>query len=306
MLKRAPRRRLKSSYVFHSFSNSRIGCAIISDAVFSSMSANPAVSNSVASATKLTQKRAWSFLNSIPGQVGRKNEAGRVAWIEKTLTELPRGLRLLDAGCGEQPFRSSCLHLDYVAQDFAKYDGKGDGAGFQTGTWDHSSQPLDLVCEITSIPEPDASFDAILCTEVLEHVPDPVKVLREFSRLLKPKGTLILTAPFCSLAHFTPYHFSTGFNRYWYEANLADLGFSIAEMSPNGNFYDYLAQELRRLPSITKRFCPQPAFPLYLVVHFLIVFPLLAVLNLLAKCESRSSDVVCFGYHVVAQRNRPE
>ena len=64
------------------------------------------------------------------------------------------------------------------------------------GSWDQTG--LDIVGDITSIPEPDASFDAILCVEVLEHVPDPLAALRELGRLLKPNGQLILTAPFCS------------------------------------------------------------------------------------------------------------
>jgi SAM-dependent methyltransferase len=267
------------------------------------MSPKSAISSASFKRPRLSVKeRVWSFVNAIPGQVGRKNEANRIAWVKKILRELPPGLRLLDAGCGEQPFRIFCSHLDYVSQDFARYDGKGDGAGFQTGTWDYGCHPLDLTCDITSIPESDGSFDVILCTEVLEHVPDPVKALREFSRLLKPQGKLIVTAPFCSLAHFTPYHFSTGFNRYWYEANLAALGFTIVETSPNGHFYEYLAQELRRLPSITKRFCPPPAYLLYLIAHLLLVFPLLVVLNVLSRFESGSSSVLCFGYHVIAQR----
>lgn len=244
----------------------------------------------------------WALLNAIPGQIGRRNEANRIAWIEKTLRNLPRGLRLLDAGCGEQPFRKLCSHLDYVSQDFAQYDGKGDGVGLQTGAWDGANSTLNLICDITSIPEPDASFDAVMCTEVLEHLPDPVKALHEFSRLLKPQGLLILTAPFCSLAHFTPYHFSTGFNRYWYETHLANLGLAVLEISPNGHFYDYLAQELRRVPSITRRFCPWPVFALYLFAHVIIAFPLLAVLNGLGKCDGGSSNVLCFGYHVLAQR----
>src|SRR5271168_4180816 len=93
---------------------------------------------------------------------GRKNETTRRQWIAHALLEIPAGSRILDAGCGEQQFRKYCSHLEYVGQDFAAYDGHGDQRGLQTGSWDQTQ--LDIVCDIVSVPEPDHSFDAILCT----------------------------------------------------------------------------------------------------------------------------------------------
>jgi SAM-dependent methyltransferase len=251
------------------------------------------------------QKRVWSIANILPGQVGLRNESARVRWIAEVLGQVARGSRILDAGCGEQQFRKFCSHLIYVGQDFAEYNGKGDGVGLQTETWDHQTNVPDLVCDITAIPEANGSFDAILCTEVLEHVPNPVEALCEFSRLLKPGGVLLLTAPFCSIAHFTPYYFSTGFSSYWYETHLSNLGFDIVELSANGNFFEYLAQELRRLPSIVRRHCGSFVGALYVAAHFSLVFPLLAILNWIAKRERGSSGLLCFGYHVIARRLTP-
>lgn len=178
--------------------------------------------------------------------VGTANERTRVAWIERTLARIPPGGRILDAGAGEQQFKRFCGHLRYVAQDFAQYDGRGDGAGMQTGSWDQSK--LDIVSDIASIPEPDESFDAIMCTEVFEHIPHPAEALREFARLLRPNGALLITAPFCSITHFAPYHYYTGFNRYFYEHYLPLHGFDIVEIATNGNYFEYVAQELRRIP----------------------------------------------------------
>jgi len=150
--------------------------------------------------------------------VGIKNQYNREAWLEKTLKQIPAGSRILDAAAGELRYKRFCTHLNYVAQDFAQYDGKGDGRGLHKGSWDKSN--LNIISDITVIPEHDASFDAIMCVEVFEHLPEPIKAIQEFTRLLKPGGLLILTAPFCSLTHLPPYHFYTGFNRYFYEKHL--------------------------------------------------------------------------------------
>ena len=193
------------------------------------------------------------ILSANPDQyvVGTKNAATRDAWVAEALTALPPGARLLDAGAGECQYKKHCGHLKYVAQDNAIYDGKGD-AGLQTGKWDFSK--IDIVSDIVDIPEPDASFDAVLCTEVLEHLPDPVRALDEMARLLRPGGTFIITAPFWSLTHFAPYHYATGFNRYFYEFHLGRLGFDIVEMTPNGNFFECVGQELRRVAEMAQRF----------------------------------------------------
>ena len=184
--------------------------------------------------------------------VGTTNDTARAAWVEQALKKVPAGGRILDAGAGEQRFKPCCRHLKYVAQDFAQYDGRGDGHGLQMGSWEQSK--LDLVCDITAIPEPDGAFDAVLCVEVFEHLPEPLLALQEFARLLKPGGCLILTAPFCSLTHFAPYHFATGFSRYFYERHLPAHGFDIQELTPNGNYFEYLAQEIRRLPEMSRQY----------------------------------------------------
>lgn len=230
------------------------------------------------------------------GSVGTNNEATRVAWVEQALGRIPAGSRLLDAGAGEQQFKRFCAHLNYIAQDFGQYDGVGDQSGLQMGSWDQST--LDIVCDITAIPEPDASFDAVLCTEVLEHLPEPVLAIKEFSRLLRAGGQIIITAPFCSLTHFAPYHFSTGFNRYFYETHLPAHGFEIVELQTNGNYFEYLAQELHRLPSIADRYAKDAP-------NRWETYALHKVLKMLARLTDRdtgSSDLLCFGYHLRASK----
>ncbi|MER3422335.1 MAG: SAM-dependent methyltransferase, partial [Nitrospiraceae bacterium] len=46
----------------------------------------------------------------------------------------------------------------------------------------------------------------------------------------------------------------TGFNRYFYEKHLPEFGFEIVEVTANGNFFEYAAQEIRRIPEMSKSY----------------------------------------------------
>lgn len=212
------------------------------------------------------------------------------------MAQIPAGSRILDAGAGELRYKHFCRHLDYVSQDFAQYDGQGNGIGLQSGTWDYPN--LDIVSDITQIPEPDASFDAVMCIEVLEHLPYPVDALHELSRLLKPEGTLILTAPFCSLTHQAPHFYQTGYSRYFYEYWLQDLGFEIVDTEWNGNYFEWLAQELRRLPSVGKEYASGSLTWIEREALEIV----LGVLNRFSEHDEGSEQLLAYGLHVVARK----
>jgi SAM-dependent methyltransferase len=224
------------------------------------------------------------------------NEANRAVWIEQTLRSVPAGSRLLDAGAGEQQYRRFCDHLDYVSQDFAEYEPGADACGLHFERWDYGQ--LDIVSDITAIPEPDESFDAVLCTEVLEHVPDPVAAIGELARLVRPGGQLIVTAPFCSLTHQSPYHYATGFTCYFYEKHLQDLGFEIEETSPNGNYFDYVAQEVRRSREMGPKYGGGKAS----FVDRAATLLMLRMLSRFSSADRGSSELAVFGYHVRATK----
>ena len=56
-------------------------------------------------------------------------------------------------------------------------------------------EPAMVKMDITAIQYPEASFDVIYCSHVLEHVPDDKKAMREFCRVLKPDGWAIVLVP---------------------------------------------------------------------------------------------------------------
>jgi SAM-dependent methyltransferase len=228
--------------------------------------------------------------------VGTSNGAARADWIIKSLKKIPDGSTLLDAGAGISPYKSYCGHLKYISQDFGKYDGKGE-VGIQTGDWDNSK--LDIVSDIVNIPMADASVDAIMCTEVFEHIPDPIQAVREFSRLLKPGGILILTAPFCSLTHFAPFHFYTGFNRFFYEKILPESHFHIEELDLNGNYFEFMAQEVRRVGTVAARYADQKLS----LLDRIFLKGSLRTLQRLSKNDKGSSELLNYGIHVFARKS---
>jgi hypothetical protein len=54
---------------------------------------------------------------------------------------------------------------------------------------------VDFHCDLASIPRPDGSYDAVLCSHVLEHVPDDRAAMRELRRVLAPGGFAVLQVP---------------------------------------------------------------------------------------------------------------
>ena len=224
------------------------------------------------------------------------NEKKRQAWLKGKLAAIPSGAKLLDAGAGELKNLSHCEHLNYVSQDFCQYQGSealGLKEGLGKNTWDTSR--IDIVSDITTIPADDASFDAILCSEVLEHVPEPTHALDEFARLLRPGGKLIVTAPFSSNVHQAPFHFCTGFSKYWYEHHLPLRGFEIASLEPNGDWFELLRQELWRIGSVERKRGNRS-------------WPLAYGLGLLGMAYFRirgcikATDLACFGWQCVATK----
>jgi 2-polyprenyl-3-methyl-5-hydroxy-6-metoxy-1,4-benzoquinol methylase len=178
------------------------------------------------------------------------NQGSRDHWVEKTLKSLGVELLeespiLLDAGAGQQPYRSVALEngFHYKSHDFNAYTPSRENRGLHV-QWPHLNH--DYVCDILEIPRGEG-FHVILCTEVLEHVPDPVRTIEHLSSLLVEGGVLVTTAPILSLVHQAPYHFSSGLTTYWYERWLPKFDLEVQEIYQHGDYADLASQEIRRI-----------------------------------------------------------
>jgi SAM-dependent methyltransferase len=157
----------------------------------------------------------------------------RLAWVSHQATQVPAGATVLDIGAGTAPYRESFAHTTYVTQDFK-----------QTPDLEYGS--IDVISDIVDVPLPDDYADVIVCSEVFEHIPDPLAGLREITRLLKPGGRLIVTAPLASGHHQQPCHFYGGYTRFWYEKFFPEHGLEIVALEPNGGLYAHTAEMLWR------------------------------------------------------------
>ncbi len=221
------------------------------------------------------------------------NEFNRDKFVEKISKKTQKGLDILDVGAGPCKYKHLFKHCNYKAHDFAQYNGEE----FQYGE-------LDYISDINNIPVENESFDVILCTEVLEHVPRPDLAIAEFSRILKPTGLVILTAPLGSSIHMAPYHYYGGFSPFWYQYFLSLNSFEIESIEKNGNFFKLYGQESQRFLA---KLTPKNAiarvlfFPLKLVlaVWFKVTIPLLChFLDSIDKTEE-----ITAGYFVVARKH---
>ncbi len=226
------------------------------------------------------------------------NLVRRDRWVAARAAELPAGTRVLDIGAGSAPYRALFAHCAYRTQDLAPL--RADQLRF--GGYGQ----IDYTGDATAIPTPDASFDCVLCTEMIEHHPEPIRVVAEFARILAPGGRLLLTAPLGSGIHQEPHHYYGGFTPYWYRRFLAEAGFERVEVVANEGSLRFFAQESLRFVLATRPFISLPPFASLLWLPFwLLLCPLLAgLVPVAAKLLDRYDREQRFtiGYHVTATR----
>lgn len=129
--------------------------------------------------------------------------------------------RLLDVGCGKRPY---ALIYDRCVDT---------SIGTEVVFSPHGTSAADLICFAEDLPFPDQQFDTILCTEVLEHTRQPVQVMHEVARLLKPGGHLILSVPFIYPIHEAPHDYWR-FTAHGLAALCRDAGLELLYVATKG------------------------------------------------------------------------
>lgn len=148
---------------------------------------------------------------------------------------------LLDVGAGNFRFQNFLEEQGFIyeSQDFDQVFDR-DMRGKHT-----------YVCDIEHIPVDDNRFDVIVCTQVLEHLSNPLLALQELSRILKVGGKLYLTTNLLFPIHGAPYDFFR-YTNFGLEHLCRNSDFSILELKPRGGFYNFIAKIVFDFPAIIK------------------------------------------------------
>jgi SAM-dependent methyltransferase len=214
-------------------------------------------------------------------------------FLQHAAQQLPSGSRVLDAGAGDCRYAHLFRHTNYIAVDFAK-------VAKQYGQ-------LDVIADLVKLPFPEGSFDAIICTQVLEHLPQPQVALAEMYRLLRSGGTLWLTAPLYYEEHEIPFDFYR-YTRFGLSHLLSEAGFHITSLNELEGYWGTLAYQWRSAARQLPWIFPPPYGSLptrFLSLPFLITMKLLlAIASALAtQLDIQYYDTSrwhCKNYKVVA------
>jgi len=145
------------------------------------------------------------------------------------------------------------------------------------------------LCDLENIPKENNIYDLILCTQVLEHVKEPDTVLKEFHRVLKPTGTLLLTLPQAYHIHEEPNNYFN-FTKFGIKYLLEKNNFIIKKIEQQSGWYFFLADEFRNANRKNIH------IGIFLFPLSEIVFPILGLL--LDKIEFTKKQTL--GYNIVA------
>jgi SAM-dependent methyltransferase len=143
--------------------------------------------------------------------------------------DLIRG-RVLDIGCGTKPYRRL-------------FPGATQYLGTETKRTFTPGGQADVTCFGEALPFRTGAFDAVVCTEVLEHVAEPSDFLRDVVRVMRPGGVLLLTTPQTWGLHEEPYDFYR-YTKYGLAYLFRKAGLEMMEVVPTTGTLGMVGQRL--------------------------------------------------------------
>src|SRR5205823_6133959 len=123
--------------------------------------------------------------------------------------------RTLDVGCGRKPYEPLFAATEYVGLEIDTPETR-------------QARRADHFYDGQAFPFPDAEFDSVITSQVLEHVFTPDAFLEEIRRVLKPGGALLLTIPFVWDEHSQPFDYAR-YSSFGLQSLLQKHGFEIIE-----------------------------------------------------------------------------
>jgi SAM-dependent methyltransferase len=152
------------------------------------------------------------------------------AFAQQAAASLTPSSRVLDAGAGDCFYQGFFSKVKYESADLCQVN-KPYGQ-------------VTYVCDLAHLPVETERYDLVYCTQTLEHIKNPGAVLKEFYRVLKPGGTLWLTAPLFYEEHEVPYDYFR-FTQYGLRELIGSAGFKVEQMEWLEGYYGTLAYQLR-------------------------------------------------------------
>jgi ubiquinone/menaquinone biosynthesis C-methylase UbiE len=114
-------------------------------------------------------------------------------WGETIKQHLAHPVRWLDSGCGWRLLGKDLEPLENELVSLARTVVGADVDLSHLGK--HINISKRTCASLAALPFSDASFDLITCNMVVEHLPDPMPIFREISRVLAPGGVLLVHTP---------------------------------------------------------------------------------------------------------------
>jgi ubiquinone/menaquinone biosynthesis C-methylase UbiE len=171
------------------------------------------------------------------------NPGLRDDFIKEIASNMPPNSKILDVSSGNKPYMNLFSHCIYTSHEFSGNINILDGSRNET---DIKNKKHDIYSDINNIPVESNSFDLVLCTEVFEHIPEPIRAMMELVRICKPSGRICITAPFTSGIHQEPYHFYSGFSPYFYNYLKRMYNLNIIAFKSQGDNFLLNHQEIGR------------------------------------------------------------